>query len=173
VVDTLEGRALVGGVRKGGRRWNISDAPGVLCDIAAGIEMRSIARDAHVESIARSALARWLADRRARATTGAGTAPSHARKVLLARIDAAVRAAGAHSRAALAGRVAGIRSLVSSAVSAGAECTLAELANLAYADLESLLVACETALAGARDRGERRDDAPPTVRALLVLRRTP
>jgi hypothetical protein len=98
--------------------------------------------------------------------------PSRARRLLLARIDSAVRRAGAHTRAALAERIERVRACIDRAVSAGAERTLDELARSHASqpsDLESWLAACETRLAdgGASRPAPRENDA---VVALLLLR---
>jgi hypothetical protein len=92
--------------------------------------------------------------------------------VLLARIDSAVRRAGAHTRAVLAERIERVRACIDGAVSAGSERTLDELVRFHASqpsDLESWLIACETSLPGGASRpAPREDDA---VVALLLLRR--
>jgi superfamily II DNA or RNA helicase len=171
VVESRTVPALVCGALRGNLRWKISDAPGDLCEIASAVSARAAEPDAAFESSARAALERWLAGRRARESAGAASMPSRARRLLLARIDAAVHRADAHSRAALANRVARVRALIDSAVSADAERTLDELTRSGAGGLESWLTVCESRLADGTSRIRQRDTEPPAVRALLLLRR--
>ena len=185
VVKTRGESEVVCGALHGNRRWKIRDAPGDLCEMALAVRPRDAGPDAgpdaepnaepdpKFESSARAALARWLAGRRARESSGGGGVPSRARRLLLARIDSAVRRAGAHTRAALAERIERVRACIDRAVSAGAERTLDELARSHASQpsgLESWLAACETRLAdgGASRPARRENDA---VVALLLLRR--
>ena len=110
---------------------------------------------------------------RARDSSGAGTNPSLARRSLLARLDAAVREAPSHTRAALLTRITGVRELVTGSVSAGAEQTLRELSVATAGDLESLLASCESALSGAVSSRVAAGTRATAVRALLLLRRDP
>jgi hypothetical protein len=172
VVETRGESEVVCGALHGNRRWKLSDAPGDLCAMALAVRPRDAGPNAAFESHARAALARWLDGRRARESSGGGGVPSRARRLLLARIDSAVRRAGAHTRAALAERIEGVRACIDRAVSAGAERTLDELARSHASQpsgLESWLAACETRLAdgGASRPAPRENDA---VVALLLLR---
>ena len=177
VVETRGESEVVCGALHGNRRWKISDAPGDLCEMAMAVRPHDAGPDAGpdaaFESHACAALARWLAGRRARESSGAADMPSRARRLLLARIDSAVRRAGAHARAVLAERIERVRDCIDGAVSAGAERTLDELARSHAsqpADLEFWLAACETSLPGGASRpAPREDDA---VVALLLLRRS-
>jgi hypothetical protein len=175
VVETRGESEVVCGALHGNRRWKISDAPGDLCEIALAVRPRDAEPDAEpdaaFESHARAALARWLDGRRARESSGGGGVPSRARRLLLARIDSAVRRAGAHTRAALAERIERVRAIIDRAVSAGAERTLDELARSHASqpsDLESWLAACETRLPGGASRSAPREN--DAVVALLLLR---
>jgi superfamily II DNA or RNA helicase len=178
VVQGTSRLELVGGTRRGERRWDISDSPDSLAEIAGSVGCRVAQGDAHVVATALGALDRWLADRRARESSGSGTNPSHARRSLLRRLDAAVGEAPSHARAALVARIAQVRMLVAGSVSAGAERTLRELSAAGDGDLESLLASCESALSRAaspRSITSHRAEAetPAGVRALLLLRRDP
>ena len=176
VVETRGESEVVCGALHGNRRWKISDAPGDLSEMAMAVRPHDAGPDAGpdaaFESHARAALARWLAGRRARESSGAADMPSRARRLLLARIDSAVHRAGAHARAVLAERIESVRACIDRAVSAGAERTLDELARSNApqpSDLEFWLAACETRLPGGASRpAPREDDA---VVALLLLRR--
>ena len=171
VVEMNSETVIVCGVLDGSLRWRISDSPGKLCEIARAVRARRVAPDERFESSARAALERWLAGRRARESTGVVTAPSRARRLLLERIDVAVRRAGADSRAALASRIAHVRRRIDAAISAGSEYTLDELARSRSDNLESWLTLCESRLTDVTSRGHQRDAGPPEVRALLLLRR--
>jgi superfamily II DNA or RNA helicase len=164
---------LVGGVRKGDRRWDIDDSPDPLARIASDIRLRAANCDPHVVASALGALNRWLADRRARESSGAGTNPSHARRSLLARLDTAVRETPSHTRAALVTRIASVRALVAGSVSAGAERTLRELSATPADDLDSLLAACELSLSRTHSPRSAELEKPYSVRALLLLCRDP
>jgi hypothetical protein len=186
VLENGAGASLVCGTfrgRGGSARWTVSDAPGDLCDAVRTVRMRGAPADEAFEAGARAALNRWLARRSARESTGVAAAPSRARRELLARIDAAIRRSPAHVRATSGERIARVRALIAQAVSAGAEHALEQLARLAAADLETILNGCETALTGgamrvdqswpAEPRAERSPSAPRSLRALLLLRRSP
>lgn len=173
VIDTAGSETLVSGVRHGKQRWNVSDAPTDVFAVAAGVQPRAAVHDAALAASAHAALDRWLSRRVAQSRSGAEHAPSWARRALLARLDAALRAVQAHNRAALAPRLARARELVDDSVSAGAEDVLAELGRLETDGLDELLTACEGRLAAAPSRSGRIAGAAPAVRALLLLRRDP
>ena len=173
VLGCDSGLRLVGGVRKGGRRWDISDSPDSLAAIVESIQWRAEEGDPHLLAIARTAVDRWLSGRRARASTGAGMHPSRARRALLARLDAAAREAPSHTRAALAARTSRVRTMIGDAVNAGAEHALRELSAAPASDLDSLLASCESALVNAAARRNAPCEAPSALRALLLLRRAP
>jgi hypothetical protein len=172
VVEMSGSRVMLCGARSNAPgRWTISDAPDALCEIAGAVSARDVAPDEAFESDARAALERWLAGRRARESTGAAGAPSRARRLLLARLDSAGRRAAAHSRAALAERIAHVRAAIDQAISAGAEDRLNELAQNRAPDLESLLAACETRLeSGTLRAGPAAPRERESLRALLLLR---
>lgn len=185
VVEERGQAALACGRLLAGGRWRISDEPRALCSLARGVRVAAGDLDRALEATARAALSHWLDGRRARDVAGAGALPSRARRALLGRIDAALRAAGPHSRAALSARIASVRGAVDRAIGAGAERTLEELSRTDGTDLDRLLAACETNLAGcgAAQRpvpgpeigapGAPGAPAPPAIRALLLLRGSP
>lgn len=173
VVELQQRSFVVGGVCKGNRRWDVGDDPGSLAAIAGSVGAHEEEPEPSLLANARAALGRWLSDFRARASAGAGMSPSLARRSLLARLDGAVRGAPSHERAAQAARIARVRSTIGDAVSAGAEHTLRELSSAPAVDLASLLAACESALANTSARRGAPGEAPPAVRALLLLRRAP
>jgi hypothetical protein len=150
VVESCAGVMPVCGMLRRNDRWHLSESPGELYEMARAVSMRAAGHDAAFESRARAELAKWLAARRALESSGGAAAPTRARRRLLARIDVAVGRAGARSRAALMSRIAHVRRLIDSAISAGAERILDELdrdASSEQASLESMLAACETRLA--------------------------
>ena len=161
-------RVVCGMIDKAGR-WKASDSPGDLSAMALAVHISPAAPDQAFESAARAALARWLAARRARDSSGAGASPSHARRALLARIDGSLRAAGAHARATQAHRIAAVRASIDGAVSAGAERVLAEIASADAGDLDSWLTLCETRLSGGVARRPAADAELPEICALLLL----
>ena len=169
VVETGSQTAAIGGMLDGSPRWRISDSPGTLCELARAVRLRGAAPNQEFETSVQAALWRWLAARRAREATGAVTAPSRARRLLLERLDVALRRAGAHSRAALASRIAHVRLCIDAAISAGAERTLDELARAGAGDLESWLTLCESRFPEGTSRIHQPDTEPPELRALLLL----
>lgn len=173
VVDGIANGVAVCAGRRAGRRWSMSDAPSEVLAAARAVRVTGADHDASAEALMRAALDRWIARRVARAQTGAGGLPSRARRALLARLDAAVRSAGAHDRAALARRIVHVRALVHDAVSAGAEELLADLRQTEFDGLEGLLAACEARLGGTPQHTRPADAARPAVRALLLVRRCP
>jgi hypothetical protein len=173
VIESRGERSLVCGVIRGERRWVISEAPGALLSMARAVHAISTDPDGSFERLARAALARWLAARLARQHSGGAASPSVARRRLLALLDASARRAAVHSRAALAQRLVNVRSLIASAVSAGAERTLFDLERGSPCDLETLLVRCESLLAGVAAGIDANAGARPAIRALLLLRGDP
>ncbi|HEY2848561.1 MAG TPA: hypothetical protein VGI97_01690, partial [Gemmatimonadaceae bacterium] len=135
---------------------------------------RALPPEPAYEIAARRALGRWLRRRGAR-EAGGGTpgAASAARRALLARLDATLRQSPAHTRAAIAGRIAHMRVLTRAAVSAGAEHALDRLARHESPDVASWLDACERELSGALAHSENAGHHLHTVRALLLVRRHP
>ncbi len=150
-------------------RWRVSDAPGDLAAMALAVKVAPAPPDQKFETAARAALSRWLAGRRARESSGACAPASHARRAILARVDAALRSAGAHTRAAHANRVTAIRTLIDRAVSVGAERELADLANADAADLDSWLTLCETRLSNAAAAAAATHGEQTGLSALLLL----
>lgn len=180
VVEHRGERTLVCGVLRGNHRWTVSDAPVDLRELARAIDLRCVracvaARDGDLAAGARVALERWLTGRRARESGGNAGPPSRERRMLLGRLNAAVRTASVHSRATHARDIARVRALISRAVSAGAERTLGDIARSGAAGLPSLLAACDAGLAdlahfdGAAMHGEHFAGEQLAVRALLLL----
>ena len=170
VVSEAGEPTIVCGVRLGTHRWHVSDSPSDVRAIAVAVRVVRTPCDAALDADARAAIDRWLTRRNARNSSGGTTRPSHARRLLLARLDAALGAARAHTRAALAAEVMRVRALVDRALSAGAEAELAELGRIEAADAEALLAACAARLGRIPQRAI--DGAPrsPRVCALLLLR---
>ncbi|MGH7653564.1 MAG: helicase-related protein [Gemmatimonadaceae bacterium] len=175
-----EAETLVSGVLQLNGRWRLGDTPAALCAMAGAAASRGMAPDGGFETAARRALGRWLRYRRARDSGGASGAASAARRAMLGRLDAAIRNAEPHMRAAIGSRVAHVRVLTRAAVSAGAERALDALARQEGADAVRWLDACERELAAVRVHAEniqsvacatRRERAAYTVRALLLIRR--
>ena len=151
----------------GARRWTISDAPRDLSAIACAVHLSASVTDSGFESSARTALGRWIANRRARESTGAAASP--ARRAILARIDTAVRRASPHARSKLAGRISALRALVEGSVSAGAEQALLALTHVEAPDLDAWLAECESALAGGAANQTPAARGEPGIIALLLL----
>jgi hypothetical protein len=150
-------------------RWRVGDSPRDLAAMALAARLHAAAPDQAFELAARAALARWLDGRCARESSGGIAPASHARRAVLARIDAALRAAGAHSRAALASRITAVRALIDHAVSAGAERALSELAHTAAAGLGDLLTRCEARLSNGATQRAPAPRELPDIAALLLL----
>ena len=170
-VDVRGEPSVVCGTLRGALRWKLSAAPGDLLAMVRGVHMFSADADPRLEAGARAALGRWLSARRARESSGEDAPPSHARRLLLDHLDAALRNATAASRATLAVRLVRVRALIHGAITAGAERTLGDLARFTGTDLESCLTACEARLGGMSPRSARDARQPHAVRALLLLRR--
>ena len=166
-------RSLVCGVFRGKRGWTLSDSPADLCEIVRGTRVRAAKPDSTLEAGARAALGRWLSRSRAQQSSGGRAASSRGRRLLLDRLDSAVRTASVSSRASLAQRLVRLRTLIRGAVTAGAERTLDDLAHFTGADLESWLTRCETELVSVSPRAVRDENEPPALCALLLLRRDP
>ncbi|HEV8411575.1 MAG TPA: helicase-related protein [Gemmatimonadaceae bacterium] len=162
-----EARLLCASFRAG--RWNLSDAPYRLIAMAQSILGDAAETTSEFQCGAHGAVRRWLAHRSARGMTGALSAPSRARRMLLAHIDAHSQRAAAHSRAALSHRIEKVRELIDQAISVGAEQTLASLACRTDTRLDALLSACEAQLPAACTQSARAN-GPWTLRALLLLR---
>jgi hypothetical protein len=160
-------------------RWRVDDAPAALCTVAAAVRTGALAPAPVLEAAARRALGRWLARRDAREAGGAAGGASAVRRAMLARLDAVVRGAQAHKRAAITSHVARVRVLVRAAVSAGAERALVRLARDESSDAVRWLDVCERELGGASRRAEHDENAVRagpavyTMRALLLVRRDP
>ncbi len=168
LIERGESSILACGARRRGV-WRVSDAPHDLLEAVLSAGAAAAAPHANLERYARQALRRWLVRRRARESTGASAVASPARRELLGRIDSLSHGAPAHSRAAVAGRVARVRGLIDRAISAGAELALETLLKAGGADLELLLESCEIRLADAATITGGSE--PPALRALLLLRR--
>ncbi len=172
VVESRGEFLAIAGFLRGTSRWKISDAPRDICEAAGTAQASAANPDADFESRARAALDRWLDHRIASESSGAANPSSRARRALLGQIDAALARCSAHTRAALAERAARLRIRIDHATSAGAERTLAELAQLPLSDIERWLTACESRLAPEAVAAARAGNAAPIVRALLLLQRS-
>ncbi len=173
-VDVQNATSLLCGVPGAGGRWRVSDSPGLIAQLVNAVQSRSMKSDGRFESAARAAIDRWKAARYARESIGNAADGSRGRRLLLARLDAAIRSASVHTRAPLAGRLVRVRALVDQAISAGAERILDDLARGDTPTLESLLAACEAKLSATATRATPATNrAPGITHALLLLRRHP
>jgi hypothetical protein len=117
------GRArLVCGVPRGSRQWAVTDDPTAIGRLLTRVTLtpRESPLGAEVAAASQAVLS-WVDRESARTMTGIHAAPSPARRRLLARLDACVAKADAHSRAEVAARVSGLRAMLGAVRGAGIE----------------------------------------------------
>jgi hypothetical protein len=154
--------------------WTFSEALAEASAAAHSAGTAELPTQAVLETRARAGVARWLAARVARRSSGTTRPASRARRLFLERADAAVAASPPHVRAEFASRVAVLRSRAGGAVSAGAEMLLLELARLESPSALAWLDACEHRMA-LEAPGLSQQSRPPSgeILALLLLSPSP
>jgi hypothetical protein len=172
LVQTTDSRFVVAGFATPGGPWCVSDAPGDILALIPECDPDEVAVLPTDERAARAAVARWVRNRLARSTSQAGAPASAQRRRLLQRADAVLAHAAPHTRAQIAERLMRLRERVATAVSAGAEMLLLQLARDRSHAGEQWLAECERVLGRAEPPlvvGKH----PAGILALLLVSRPP
>jgi superfamily II DNA or RNA helicase len=161
---------LVGGVMLRSGTYRPTDEPGALLALALSVDRVTRSLDSRSPKRVRAAIGRWILERRAHVALASTGPATDVRRTLLGRLDRVLSGAPAHSRADLARRIGVIRTRVESAVGAGAERTLSDLAHASTDGIMTWLTQCERRLAPTALRDEPTAEATgEPIRAILIL----
>jgi hypothetical protein len=170
VVDLGDAPFVVAGAPRRGGAWHVSDAPLDILALVQRAGTRELAFSPSDEARAREGIQRWMRNRLARASSEAGPPASGARRNVLQRADAILATAPAHRRSQLGERLVNLRRQLATAVSAGAEMLVLDLAHDRSGSGEEWLDECERLLARAAPATKRVPEASSGgILALLLL----